>query len=147
MSEPILSAEQEQLAKQLAESILEKAKEETLRSTGAGFTKGFFPNAPLLVDTYNVRGLLESAERALSDHAKRVLLSELDSRTDGRVNLERLMTRLTGRMPYDRQRGSEEELAWLLAKLTDLFVSRLTDTIGPDPEIPELLKAFARRCL
>jgi hypothetical protein len=31
MTEPILSAEQEQLAKQLAESILEKAKEEALR--------------------------------------------------------------------------------------------------------------------
>jgi hypothetical protein len=43
---------------------------------GAGFTKGFFPNAPLLVDNYDVRGLLDAADASLSEHSKGILRSE-----------------------------------------------------------------------
>ena len=112
---------------------------------GAGFTKGFFPAAPLLLDDYNVQDL-EGSPPAFPA-AWPIVRAELNSRTDNKVNLERLMTRLSGRMPYDRQRGAEAELPLLLARIEELFLDRLfcaTGVLSPDQS---LLERFSRHCI
>jgi hypothetical protein len=116
---------------------------------GAGFTKAFIAKAPLLVDKYDVRGWLGSLGKGLSSHAERVLESELKSRTGGRVNLERLMTRLSGRMPYDRRLVGESELPLMLEKLTDGFLVLLNKAMDATPRNEDLLvlERFARHCV
>ena len=65
---------------------------------GAGFTKAFLPDAPLLVDNYNLRSLLPKYKHF--DLARRIIGLELEESRIGKVNIERLLTRLDG-LPYD----------------------------------------------
>jgi hypothetical protein len=114
---------------------------------GAGFTRGFYGNAPLLVDNYDVLSLLGPSTGILSGITQRIVKAELDRRTDGKVNLESLMTRLSGRMPYDRKHGIEAELPLLLARIEDLFLKRIESAIGPALATPSMLQRFARHCI
>jgi hypothetical protein len=114
---------------------------------GAGFTKGFFPAAPLLVDKYDLDDLASPSNGVVSESATLILQAELNSQPDGKVNLERLMTRLSGGMPYDRQRGVERELPLLLERVQQEFVSRLTRATGPISEHQSTLLRFARHCI
>ena len=67
--------------------------------TGAGFTRAFVPGAPLLVDDFNNNGL-EARVRGLPN-ASRLLDWERSLDERGRIDIERLMTRLDALMPYD----------------------------------------------
>ncbi len=58
---------------------------------GAGFTRAFVPQAPLLVDDYKIPCL--SKRFASFSHAKAILDDALAEYSDDRVNLERIMTR------------------------------------------------------
>jgi hypothetical protein len=107
---------------------------------GAGFTKSFAPAAPLLIDDYCDDALKEKFGRL--EHANEILQRELRD-YDGKVNLERLMTRLEGGMPYDWRTGAHAELALLLAEVKERFKSRL-DKAKIDHE--EDLKRFATHC-
>ena len=60
---------------------------------GAGFTKAFFPGAPLMMDDYGLDSLLDKFQEF--ELARRILKLELerDQKKAGQVNMERLMTR------------------------------------------------------
>jgi hypothetical protein len=75
---------------------------------GAGFTRAVCPEA-LLENDFEVKWLLE---RFRSYRTARKLL-ELEAASDpgGTINLERLMTRLHGGMPYDASLRATEELS------------------------------------
>ncbi len=94
---------------------------------GAGFTKAFLPKAPLLTDDYGgdeLKSKFASFAEALS-----LLEMELASsdHPPGLINLERLMTRLAGGMPYDFRTGAEKPLAMLLSAIKQSFVQRLSE--------------------
>jgi hypothetical protein len=111
---------------------------------GAGFTRAFVPRAPLLTDDY---GAAELARRLTGyPHARRILLQELERNADGAVNIERLLTRLDGGMPYDPDREAAAEADLLAAELMRALVRRIegaqTGTLYRDD-----LQAFARHCV
>src|SRR5712692_9146095 len=71
---------------------------------GAGFTKAFLREAPLLIDDYGAEAL--KAKFGAFRDAVALLELELELTLKekypaGWINLERLMTRLAGGMPYD----------------------------------------------
>jgi SIR2-like domain len=109
---------------------------------GAGFTRAFVPAAPLLVDDYEIPRLRERF--ASFSHAARILDDALAARSDGRVDLERLLTRLSG-MPYDSG-DARRELALLETDLRKELVRRLKDAQAAGVDWDKL-KAFARLVL
>jgi hypothetical protein len=101
--------------------------ENTVFVLGAGFTKAFLPDAPLLVDDYYGDGL--KAKFAKFPEALSILEMELNhpDHPPGQISLERLMTRLAGGMPYDYRGGINNQLALLLSEVKQSFVRRLSD--------------------
>ena len=65
---------------------------------GAGFTRAFLPKSPLLKDEYGAKELLKKYK---SLEVLQSLIRDDLIASDGKTNLERLMTRLDGGMPYD----------------------------------------------
>jgi len=90
---------------------------------GAGFTKAFVPNAPLLVDDYGGRKLLREFEAL--PIASKILQNELRLSSRDLIDLERIMTRLYSRLPYDAESEVSNEFGLLLARLTKAFQERL----------------------
>ena len=114
--------------------------------TGAGFTRAFVRDAPLLIDDFGSDRLVDAVPGL--PLASRVLEAERNRRRDGHIDIERLMTRLHALMPYDHDHGSTEEFALLLSKLKQSLLRRIQDAIqdaGPVDEIEEIA-AFARHC-
>jgi hypothetical protein len=110
---------------------------------GAGFTKAFIPEAPLVEDHYDVGPLVEKFKAFPA--ASRILHLELEATGGGRVNIERLMTRLDGAMPYDSDTDADQ-LRMLLAEIRRLIVLQLTSaTKGAWHE--EEMAALARYCI
>lgn len=111
---------------------------------GAGFTKAFLPNAPLMLDDY---GGEELAKKFFNfPYASRVLEWERSRNERGRINIERLMTRLEGRMPYDSDQGGDEELGMLLVELKHSFKKRIEEAREKSGFLEEL-KQFAQYCV
>lgn len=109
---------------------------------GAGFTQAFYPKSPLMIDDYHGQDLLKKFDNFPNAH--HILESEIN-RNNGLINIEYLMTRLEGLMPYDFDRRSDEELRMLSAELKKIFIKRLqeaTEQGGNDD-----LKAFAKYCV
>lgn len=117
--------------------------ERTVFVLGAGFTRAFCPTAPLMTDDYEVQKLVKKFEKF--EHASRILDWEL-SRAAGRINIERLMTRLDGQMPYDFDQGADEELGMLLAALKKNFV-RCLEVVREETVYTDELAALARHCI
>jgi hypothetical protein len=109
---------------------------------GAGFTRALVPKAPLLFDDYGIPTLRDRF--ASFSHATRILDDALANGSNGRIDLERLLTRLSG-MPYDATEG-RLELALLESVLRTSLIQRLKDaqTAGVDRKN---LDAFARLVL
>jgi len=83
---------------------------------GAGFTRAFLSEAPLMIGEYGVEALLEKC-RGLP-HATKLIRSEREATNrGGRINIERLMTRLVGRMPYDASERQSDEFEFLLSEV------------------------------
>jgi len=120
------------------------AAERTVFVLGAGFTRAFFPAAPLVVDDYQAAELAERVRHL--QYASRILDWERSRETGGRINIERLMTRLDGGMPYDYDQGASTELATLLSELKKAFVKRIEDT-RTQGEHKDDLVAFADYCV
>jgi len=97
--------------------------DETVFVVGAGFTRAFVPQAPLLVDDYKILCLRKNFKSF--PHAVSVLDQALSEYNDGSVDLEKLMTRVSG-MPYDAV-DARHELALLETALRRNLVKRITD--------------------
>lgn len=111
---------------------------------GAGFTRAVLPRAPLLIDDYYTVSLAGKFETL--PHARRLLDLERSNNLDGRINIERLMTRIEGGMPYDIEQGVREELGLLLVEVKRSFERRLEDAkTGPRRDAE--LGAFAAYCV
>jgi hypothetical protein len=111
---------------------------------GAGFTKAFFLKAPLLVDEYDLRDISEKYKKF--DQAYRILDIEMTKRDDGRIDIERLITRLQDCMPYDFDIGSQQQLSMLLADVKNCFLRRIKEA-RDGANYVEDLKEFAKYCV
>jgi len=111
---------------------------------GAGFTRAFLPKAPLLTDDLYADLLAKKFEAF--PHATSILESERSKNHNREINIERLMTRLDGLMPYDFEEGANEELGLLLSEVKRCFVRRL-DEAKNGPLHNAELAAFARYCV
>lgn len=112
---------------------------------GAGFTKAFQPLSPLMVDDYEGKQLIEMFSQF--HHARILLELEMRRNTAGRINLERLWTRLDSLMPYDAELEAGAQLSVLLQELKAKFLQRLhTARQGPGP-YDDVLRALAKHCV
>jgi hypothetical protein len=111
---------------------------------GAGFTRAFLPRAPLRTDDYGGADLVRRLQGY--PHARRILLQELQRGGDGRLNIERLLTRVDGGMPYDPDRDATAEVRLLAAELMQALVRRVESAKG-GPLHREDLLSFAQGCL
>src|SRR5438552_1754756 len=109
---------------------------------GAGFTRALVPKAPLLFDDYGIPQL--RGRFASFSHATRILDDALANGSDGRIDLERLLTRLSG-MPYDATDG-RLELALLESVLRKGLVQRIKEAKAATVD-QKNLDAFARLVL
>ena len=111
---------------------------------GAGFTKAFLPHAPLMVDDYEGDKL---ASKFLNfPYASRVLDWERSRNDKGEINIERLMTRLAGLMPYDYDQKADDELKMLLVELKKSFIRRVELAREKSGNI-RVLESFAKYCV
>jgi hypothetical protein len=117
----------------------EAACEKLVFVLGAGFTRAFVPNAPLLVDDYGIPRLRDRF--ASFSHAAAILADALATGSNDRIDLERLMTRLGG-MPYDGA-DARRELTLLESELRKSLVTRLREAKAAEVD-REHLGAFAR---
>jgi hypothetical protein len=111
----------------------------TVYVLGAGFTRAFVPKAPLLVDDYGIPDLRKRFD--FFSHAAAILDDALAEYSGGYVDLERLMTRLSG-MPYDAV-DARREFALLETALRQSLVERLREAKKGKVDW-EKLKTFAR---
>lgn len=110
---------------------------------GAGFTRAFFPKAPLQVDHYAIEPLLDKYKDF--DLARRVLEWESERADEGKINIERLLTRLEG-MPYDRE-DARLQFNPLKSDVHRIFQERLKNATANGKDLPDALKRFARYCI
>lgn len=117
---------------------------------GAGFTRAFLPKAPLLLDNYGIEGVLTTKYQHLR-YAREILHDELTRGSHhgaGYVDLERLMTRLVGGMPYDAGHAATDQLNSLLNDVKLLFLIRLEKAREDFNHCAkEAMKALALDCL
>jgi hypothetical protein len=114
---------------------------------GAGFTKAFLPKAPLLIDDYGG----EELKRKFASFPEPLGVLEIElthpDHPPGWINLERLMTRLAGGMPYDFQTGAEKPLGLLLSAVKESFVRRLAEARQSGSANQGELRLFAGHCI
>src|SRR2546425_1142530 len=75
-----------------------------------------------------------------------ILQQERHRSQNGLINIERLMTRLLGRMPYDSGETISHELNLLFSELKRAFIRRV-ELVKADVSHKEELAAFARMCV
>lgn len=114
----------------------------TVYVLGAGFTRAFLPDAPLLVDHYDIN----REKFAPFSPANEILDMEFSRRTDGRIDLEHLMTRLDGGMPYDVDTGVDAQLSLLLSDVKASFIKRFQQA-DLSALHKEELERFAKHCV
>jgi hypothetical protein len=110
---------------------------------GAGATRAFLPAAPLAEDDYNLKHLSDQFRGF--PYAYRLLESERHRRSNGTINIEQLMTRLQGRMPYDSSDATAQQ-SLLLSELMREFIRKITFARQKELHKDELA-AFAKVCV
>ena len=110
---------------------------------GAGATKAFLPAAPLAIDDYNLKHLCEQFRGF--PYAYKLLELERHRRSNGTINIEQLMTRLQGRMPYDSVDAIAQQ-SLLLSELMREFRRKIDFARQQEPH-KDKLAAFAQMCV
>lgn len=110
---------------------------------GAGATKAFLPAAPLAEDDYNLEHL--SNQFRGFPYAYKLLELERLRRSNGTINIEQLMTRLQGRMPYDSVDAIAQQ-SLLLSELMREFMRKINFARQNEFHKDELA-AFAYMCV
>jgi hypothetical protein len=109
---------------------------------GAGFSRALVPQSPLLVDDYGIKELQSRFSRF--PHARAILDDAYREFGNGRVDLERLMTRLSG-MPYDAI-DARRECGLVETGLRQTLVAKLRTAKAAHVNW-ERLRLFAHRVL
>lgn len=110
---------------------------------GAGATKAFLPAAPLAEDDYNTQHLSDQFRGF--PYAYKLLESERHRCSNGKINVEQLMTRLQGRMPYDSGDAIAQQ-SLLLSELMREFRRKIT--FARQKELhKDVLAALAQVCV
>lgn len=91
---------------------------------GAGFTKAFLPDAPLMVDTYDIGKVLAKFKNF--ERANTILNLECDENSEKKINIERLLTRIEEGTPYDSER-EKDELRVLSSEIKQVFLKKITE--------------------
>jgi len=113
--------------------------DKTVYVLGAGFTRAFVASAPLMIDDW---GAEELQEKFANFPSATTALENAKSKSEpGKIDLEKLMTRLTG-MPYDTSEN-RHEFALLDAHLIKMITERLKN-FEPEAESQDILKRFAK---
>ena len=110
---------------------------------GAGATKAFLPAAPLAIDDYNLKHLCEQFRGF--PYANTLLELERHRHSNGTINIEQLMTRLQGRMPYDSVDAIAQQ-SLLLSELMREFRRKVDFARQQEPH-KDKLAAFAQMCV
>ena len=115
---------------------------------GAGFTRAFIDKAVLLTDHHEIHHLIKKYPKDQYPYAHEILELEAERQkaNQGRLDIERLMTRLDGYMPHDYERRSTKELELLYRDIKRDFTDKLKELIGTEPVPPEMF-AFAKWCI
>lgn len=113
---------------------------------GAGFTRAFLTKAPLLVDDYDPDPHHLEKEFVHYRNARKILDLEKERNLDRKIDIERLMTRLDGGMPYDLKQGAEDELLLLLKRVKKSFMDKLHEAREKDFHKEELAE-LAKYCI
>lgn len=117
---------------------------DTVFVLGAGFTRAFAPESPLMVDDF---GTDDIAGKIIGlPHASRVLEQERRRNHNGLVNIERLMTRLDSLMPYDFGQGAVDEFRLLLSEVRKGFRRKIESALTSDGFQKEALDEFVKNC-
>lgn len=117
---------------------------------GAGFTRSFVKDAPLLKDKFSFDLLLRKFNARDFPYAHHILQMEEAKQqgNDEKVDLERLMTRLDGSMPYDYANRSLKELDLLYRDIKFDFFQKFTNARAEQGDnLPPALLAFADACV
>jgi hypothetical protein len=96
---------------------------------GAGFTRAFAPRSPLLVDDFGILKLQETFDNL--PYASRLLELEISRPPQDKIDIERLLTRLEGGMPYDdyEGEGSQAEIGALASELRKNLRSEVSGAV------------------
>lgn len=97
-----------------------------------------------MVDDYE--GVTLASKFREFPYASRVIEWERDHNEEGKINIERLLTRLEGRMPYDFYHEADEELGMLLAEVKRRFLTRIRAARDKGDHIDDL-RRLAKHCL
>lgn len=108
---------------------------------GAGFSKAFARNAPLGIHDYGIKRLRSKVARL--KRARDLLDAEVE-REHGRINVERLLTRLDSNAPFDAADAREAERRVLREHLVDELLGAVRG-IRLDTGAGDLLQQFATR--
>ncbi|MBU0527790.1 hypothetical protein KKE92_04875 [Candidatus Micrarchaeota archaeon] len=111
---------------------------------GAGLTKAFFPDAPLLrMDTDELENKIGPLLK-VSKYSHSIYESEKRLSEDGKINIENLMTRLVSKMPYDKP-SERNELGVLLDSIEDFLINKINN-IKRESSNSVLFKELADYC-
>jgi hypothetical protein len=110
---------------------------------GAGFTKAFLPDAPLRVDEFGGNSLEEMF--ATFPVALELIRLERSRNEGGKIDIERLMSRLDGGMPFDSE-IADSQVRLLLTQVKQQLFDRIS-AARDGRAVPELLVRFGRHCI
>jgi hypothetical protein len=111
---------------------------------GAGFTKAFLPDAPLMEDDYDGQWLLEQFREF--PYMRNLIDLELSTPPEGKIDIERLMTRLDSAMPYDLANIPYSQLNVLMSMVKQCFRQKLDEAMKGNRD-DAYLKDFAPHCV
>ncbi len=111
---------------------------------GAGFTKAFAPDAPTLVDDYGIDDLIAKYDKI--GNVNLILETEKSRYGNGKIDLERLMTRLTVGAPFYVQDYSNEQNI-VLNYLLQRFIDKINSARNMSEQNETDLLKFAKYCI
>lgn len=112
---------------------------------GAGFTKSFALEMPLMRDNYSSE--IDAILKRLGNYkqVRTLLKAAQEEGADGLIDVERLFTRLEAGMPYDIEEGVHHELALCLSELKKAFFHRIETAKATADH--DSLRIFADHCV
>jgi len=113
----------------------------TIYILGAGFTRAFYEDAPLMMGEF----LKDDSKFENLECAYRILKLERKRNLDKNIDIESLMTRLYNLMPYDSE-GQKKELNLLLFEIKKSFIDKLEAAKSGKNHEKDLLN-FANYCV